>query len=213
MICGVDEAGRGPVMGPLVVGCVYVEDDTVLRKIGVRDSKKLSPKVRERMYDEILSSVNDYSIVILEAKEIDERMKVKNLNEIEMDMFVEATTKIPTDAIYADCPDVDENRFTVELSSRTGNTGAVGRNKADDIYPVVSAASIIAKVTRDRLMDRISEKFGVDLGSGYPSDEKTMSFIRDWIAEHHSAPEYTRTCWEPIKKLLMVSRNTRITDW
>lgn len=148
MICGVDEAGRGPVMGPLVVGCVYVEDDTVLRKIGVRDSKKLSPKVRERMYDEILSSVNDYSIVILEAKEIDERMKMKNLNEIEMDMFVEATTKIPTDAIYADCPDVDENRFTVELSSRTGNTGAVGRNKADDIYPVVSAASIIAKVTR-----------------------------------------------------------------
>ena len=64
MFCGVDEAGRGPVIGPLVVACVYVEDDSSLVEIGVKDSKKLSPKVRERMYQQIIDSVADYSIVI-----------------------------------------------------------------------------------------------------------------------------------------------------
>ena len=68
MFCGVDEAGRGPVMGPLVVGAVYVEDDDILRSIGVKDSKKLTPRRREAMYDEIISAVEGYSIITLSQK-------------------------------------------------------------------------------------------------------------------------------------------------
>ena len=213
MICGIDEAGRGPVMGPLVVGCVYVEDDSELRGIGVKDSKKLTPSVRERMYDEITASVSDYCVVVLSAEDIDEKMGRMSLNDIELEMFAEAASKTHADTVYADCPDVDETRFSASLASAVPGSDIVGRHRADDTYPVVSAASIIAKVTRDRMMQRISEEFGRDIGSGYPSDETTMEFIREWISKNRKAPKHTRTSWEPVKKLLMVSRNTRITDW
>ena len=213
MICGVDEAGRGPVMGPLVVSSVYVEEDSALREIGVRDSKKLSPRQRETMYDQIVEVAEDFSIVVLYADEIDHQMKFMNLNKIELAMFAEAASKIPVDAVYADCPDVDENRFTLELSEKVKGPNIIGKHKADDIYPVVSAASIIAKVTRDRLMKDIAETFGEDIGSGYPSDVVTMEFIRKWIYKNKEPPPHTRCSWEPVKKLLMLSNNTRITDW
>ncbi len=213
MFCGVDEAGRGPVMGPLVVCALFITDDTCLKEIGVKDSKKLTPKARERMYDEIMEAAGDVSLVIASASDIDERMAVMSLNEIELRMFADAVRKRSVTAVYADCPDVNEMRFSSELSSLTGGNTVIGKHKADDTYPVVSAASIIAKVTRDRMIHEISEKFGTDIGSGYPSDRKTMDFITQWIRKNGSAPPDTRNSWEPVKKLLMASKNTRITDW
>lgn len=213
MFCGVDEAGRGSVMGPLVVGAVYVEDDVELRQIGVKDSKKLTPKVRERMYDEIVASAKDYAVVIASAADVDERRKVMSLNEVELEMFREAVSKIPVKRVYADCPDVNEMGFSSSLSVKLGGTDVIGRHKADDTYPVVSAASIIAKVTRDRMIAEISEEFGVDIGSGYPSDEQTMDFIKKWIKDNGISPKHTRNSWEPVRKLLSVSANTKITDW
>ena len=213
MICGVDEAGRGPVMGPLVVCAVYVEDDAPLMEIGVKDSKKLTPKTRERMYDRIIDSVDDYHLEIASASEIDRMMAVKSLNVIELEMFAKAVSKRPVSSIYADCPDVNESRFSTELSSLVEGEDVIGKHKADDTYPVVSAASIVAKVTRDRMIEEIADRFGADIGSGYPSDRKTMDFIEDWIRKNGSPPPDVRRSWEPVKKLLMVSKNTRITDW
>ena len=213
MICGVDEAGRGPVMGPLVVCAVYVEDDAPLMEIGVKDSKKLTPKTRERMYDRIIDSVDDYHLEIASASDIDRMMAVKSLNVIELEMFAKAVSKRPVSSIYADCPDVNESRFSTELSSLVEGENVIGKHKADDTYPVVSAASIVAKVTRDRMIEEIADRFGADIGSGYPSDRKTMDFIEDWIRKNGSPPPDVRRSWEPVKKLLMVSKNTRITDW
>ncbi len=213
MICGVDEAGRGPVMGPLVVCALFIADDTPLKEIGVKDSKKLTPKARVKMFSQITEVADDISVVIASASDIDERMSSVSLNEIELRMFAEAVKKRPVTAVYADCPDVNEMRFSSELSSLTGGNTVIGKHKADDTYPVVSAASIIAKVTRDRMIHEISERFGEDIGSGYPSDKKTMDFITQWIRKNGSAPPDTRNSWEPVKKLLMVSKNTRITDW
>lgn len=213
MFCGVDEAGRGSVLGPLVVGAVYTDDDKVLKEIGVKDSKKLTPKTREKMYDEIISSVPDYSLVIYPADKIDELMGKISLNDIELGMFVEACSKVPVIRVYADCPDVNEERFSNQMSVRMKGTQIVGRHKADDTYPVVSAASILAKVTRDRMVEDISNEFGIDIGSGYPSDKYTMDFIAKWIKENGKAPKYVRTSWEPVRKLLTVSANTKITDW
>ena len=213
MFCGVDEAGRGPAMGPLVVCALFVTDDARLKEIGVKDSKKLTPKAREKMYDEIMEAADDVSLIIASASDIDERMASLSLNEIELRMFADAVKKRPVTAVYADCPDVNEMRFSSELSSLTGGNTVIGKHKADDTYPVVSAASIIAKVTRDRMIQEISEKLGEDIGSGYPSDKKTMDFIAQWIRKNGSAPPDTRNSWEPVKKLLMVSKNTRITDW
>lgn len=213
MFCGVDEAGRGPVLGPLVVGSVYVEDESVLKDIGVKDSKKLTPAVREKMYDQIIDNVPDYSLVIYSAAQIDENMKKMSLNDIELNMFVEAVSKRPVMRVYADCPDVSEERFSNAMALRLNNTTVVGRHKADDTYPVVSAASIIAKVTRDRMIEDIAKEFGCDVGSGYPSDKYTMDFIRKWINDKGVAPKHVRTSWEPVRKLLSVKANTKITDW
>lgn len=213
MFCGVDEAGRGSVMGPLVVGAVYVEDDAFLKDIGVRDSKKLTPKSRERMYDRIISEACDYAVIIASAADVDERREKMSLNEVELEMFREAVSKCQVSRVYADCPDVNEMAFSSALSIRLNNITVIGRHKADDTYPVVSAASIVAKVTRDRMIEDISKEFGTDIGSGYPSDQKTMDFIKEWIKKNGVSPKHTRNSWEPVRKLLSVSANTKITDW
>ena len=146
MFCGVDEAGRGSVMGPLVVGAVYVEDDSELVELGVRDSKKLTPKRREAMFDKILDIADGYSLVTVSAEEIDLRRERETLNEIELAMFVDATSRYPALRVYADCPDVNEMSFQSALTARLGGVDVIARHKADDTYPVVSAASIIRSV-------------------------------------------------------------------
>ena len=200
-------------MGPLVVGAVYVSDDSFLKDIGVRDSKKLTPKMRERMYGQIVSAADRYEVVVISAEDIDRRRERESLNEIELDMFREAVSKMPVNRVYADCPDINEAGFSSALSVRLGNTSVIARHKADDTYPVVSAASIIAKVTRDRMVAEISEEFGTDIGSGYPSDQQTMDFIKKWINDNGVSPKHTRNSWEPVRRLLSVSANTKITDW
>jgi ribonuclease HII len=212
MLCGVDEAGRGSVLGPLAVGAVYSESDAVLIEIGVRDSKKLSPGTRERMYDQI-KDVCAVGIAVVSASEIDRLRKSVSLNEIELNMFVEACSEVPVSAVYADCPDVSEARFSRDMGGKMKGTAIIARHKADDIYPIVSAASIIAKVTRDRLIEDLKREFGADIGSGYPSDCRTMEFIEKWIKDNGSPPPHTRCSWEPVKQMMAVSKNTRISDW
>lgn len=212
MFCGIDEAGRGSVMGPLVVGVVFCEDDKDLVALGVKDSKRLTPKARERIFSE-MAGVADYTIVTVSAGEIDARRARESLNEIEMSMFAEAAGHRKVNRIYADCPDVNESGFSNRLSVLTGNVKVIGRHGADDTFPVVSAASIVAKVTRDRMVEEISQEFGVSIGSGYPSDAETMDFIEKWIKRYGVSPKHTRNSWEPVKRMLSVSANTRITDW
>lgn len=214
MFCGVDEAGRGSVMGSLVVGVVYVESDSHLKEIGVKDSKKLTPRARERLYDDIISTADHWCVVTMCSEEIDEQRKSISLNEIELNMFAEGVSKWSTEQVIADCPDVNEASFTGRLSALVGeDVRVIAKHKADDIYPIVSAASIVAKVTRDRIMDDIREEFGIDVGSGYPSDHYTMDFIRDWIKDNGKAPPHVRTSWEPVREMLSVRKNTSLDDW
>ncbi len=213
MFCGVDEAGRGPVMGPLVVGAVYVEDDTVLRELGVRDSKKLTPRRREALYDEIIGAAEGYSIITASAEDIDARRARMSLNMVEMEMFAEAVSRMPVSRVYVDCPDPNEDKFGNMLSVRIGNTPVTARHKADDTYPVVSAASILAKVTRDRMIADISEEFGEDIGSGYPSDPVTIAFIEKWLKEKGCTPKHTRNSWDTVKNLKSRLLVRKITDW
>lgn len=212
MLCGIDEAGRGPVMGPLVVAAVFADNDALLRKIGVRDSKKLSPSVRERMYGEI-SDAAEFRTVILSAEGIDSERSFRTMNEIEMRMFADAVRGMNVSEVYADCPDVNTSAFSSGLSSLLNGTKVTAEHKADDTYPIVSAASIIAKVTRDRMMEKIANEFGTDVGSGYPSDPVTTEFIAKWIKENGDVPPHTRRSWETVRRMMTVSANTKITDW
>ncbi|MDR3075227.1 MAG: ribonuclease HII [Candidatus Methanoplasma sp.] len=212
MLCGIDEAGRGSVLGPLVVGAVYSESDTAVIGIGVKDSKKLSPRTRERMYDQI-RDVCRTGTVIASASEIDELRKTVSLNDIELGMFVKACSEVPVSVVYADCPDVNEAGFSKDMGMRVKGPEIIARHKADDIFPIVSAASIIAKVTRDRMIEDIQREFGMNIGSGYPSDRYTMEFIEKWIKDNGSPPPHTRCSWEPVRQMMTLSKNTRISDW
>lgn len=212
MHCGVDEAGRGSVMGPLVVGAVFTEDDGVLVDIGVKDSKKLTPKTRERMYSEITSSA-EWTVSIVSAEEIDLRRKTMSLNDLELSMFAEVVSRRPVEVVYADCPDVNEASFSHRMSALVPGAEIIAKHKADDSYPIVSAASIVAKVTRDRMMDDIRDEFGVNVGSGYPSDHYTMEFIGEWIKKNGKAPRHVRCSWEPVRQMLSARANTKLSDW
>ncbi len=199
-------------MGPLVVGCVYTEDDSFLTEIGVKDSKKLTPKARSRMYDQITEATK-WTVVIASAKDIDERRKLMSLNEVELRMFAEAAMAHHTDEVYADCPDVNESVFSGKLGALVPNAAIIAKHKADDSYPIVSAASIVAKVTRDRMIEDIREEFGTNIGSGYPSDHYTMDFIAEWIKKNGKAPEHVRCSWEPVRQMLSARANTKLSDW
>ena len=213
MFCGVDEAGRGPVMGPLVVAAVYVEVDDDLRFIGVKDSKKLTPKKRSQMYEEIIDSVEGYSVKVISAEEIDSLRERMSLNEVELNAFVDVVSKMPVSRVYADCPDVNPMSFKTSMTTKLRNIEVIAEHKADDRYPVVSAASIIAKVTRDRIIEDISAEFGENIGSGYPSDTVTTDFIEKWIKENGRSPKHTRTSWETVKRIQSRCSVRKITDW
>lgn len=201
MICGVDEAGRGPVLGPLVVAGVAVDDEDGLRELGVRDSKKLSPRRREILAEEI-RKVGKIEIRVVGAADIDRLRKSESLNVIEAKCFADIIDTVRAEHVYVDAADVKEENFRKEISKRIGySPEIVSKHGADDIYPVVSAASIIAKTHRDFLIGCIAKELGENIGSGYPSDPKTKDFMMKWYGKHGKFPPHTRLSWKTIKNL------------
>ena len=201
MICGIDEAGRGPVIGPMIVCGVAVDDDSKLRELGVRDSKRLSPRRREELAEQI-KKLAMVEIVEIPAEEIDALRANMSLNEIEAVKFASIIDRLEPDHAYIDAADTDEERFGRMVQAHVrGPVRIVSRHRADDTYPVVSAASIIAKVERDRRVREIEREMGRPIGSGYCTDETTMSFIMDWMARNKCLPPHTRQSWEPAQNI------------
>ncbi len=204
MICGIDEAGRGPVLGPMIVAGVKVNDDGDLIKIGVKDSKKLSPTKREDMELEIKDRC-EFAIRTVPAEDIDALRKSISLNVLEANIFADIIDEMCSedDICYVDSASVDENKFEEMISRKLrSRPKIISRHEADDEYPVVSAASILAKVERDRRTEEISKELGEDVGSGYPSDVKTRQFLESWVSKKGSLPPYTRKSWGTSRDLM-----------
>lgn len=205
LVCGVDDAGRGSVLGPLVIAGISIEQKNIkqLVKIGVKDSKQLSPQSREKLYEQILSLVEGYHVAKIPPKTIDKSVSKNLLNKLEADYMAKVIKKLEADSSYVDSCDVNPKRFGLYISNIAKTGKIVSSHHADRKYPVVSAASIIAKVNRDRAIEKLRKSH--DLGSGYPSDPKTMRFIREWISKNGNVPVFVRRSWKPIKILLNVS--------
>ncbi len=218
IICGIDEAGRGPVIGPLILCGVCFEESQLpfLKKIGVRDSKKLSPKRRKELAKTIKDNCLSFEIIKVSAKEIDKRETDKiTLNRLEELKMADIINKLKPDVIYIDAADVIEERFgkSIERSLDYHPNKIISKHRADDIFPIVSAASIIAKDTRDDVIDKFKAKYG-DIGSGYPSDKRTTDFLRNWIKKNKNFPPFVRISWETTKKILdQEVKNKKITDY
>ncbi len=220
IIAGGDEAGRGAVIGPLVVSVVAIKKsrEKKLSDVGVRDSKLLTRKRREFLYDEIGSLAEEIKVYKIEPAEINSAMASKiSLNELEAVHFAKLIDALssPIRRVYLDSPDVIPEKFGMRIkmvSSKPlkinrirhkAESGAIkifSEHKADSIYPVTSAASIIAKVVRDRSIDRIQDKIGIEIGSGYPSDMKTVNAIRENLASKTFMCN-TREMWMTLKNI------------
>ena len=218
MICGVDEAGRGPVIGPLVVAGVNFNNDLKLIEFKVRDSKKLTPKRREILAVKIKQNCISYEILVIPAKDIDDMRKVMTLNEIEVNAFSKIIKKLKPDICYVDSADVNEKRFKDDiLANLSFKPYIVSKHKADDIYPVVSAASIIAKTKRDEEIRNIAieleKKLNLPMGSGYPADPITQKFLRKWLDRHKSLPPHVRRSWQTTRNILKEKSIKKIDDF
>jgi ribonuclease HII len=205
-VAGVDEAGRGSVIGPLVIAGVLIrqEDLPVLTDLGCKDSKLLTPRRREALAVEIKKVCQDYHVIKLSPKEIDAVVlggrKLHKLNYLEAQVMARVLDALRPGKAYVDASDVLEKRFKRDIMEcMSFKVDIVSEHKADRNYPVVSAASIIAKVERDGEVAKLAEKYG-DVGSGYPSDEKTIDFLELCI-ELGDYPECVRRSWRPAKKV------------
>lgn len=203
MLCGIDEAGRGPLIGPLVMAGVAISEDKLpaLEKLGVKDSKLIAPRRREALFKKIIELVDGYSIVEVSAQEIDQLNAVgTNLNQLEAMKAALIITELSPKKVILDSPEPSDGgqKFAQHVSkhlSEGHDIELIAEHKADMNHKVVAAASILAKVTRDKRVEEIKKIAGVNFGSGYPSDP----LCRKFLAEHFEGniPGYIRKCWAP----------------
>jgi len=207
LVAGVDEAGRGCVIGPLIVAGVMLKEERLpdLTRLGVKDSKLLSAKKREGLAVEIARLAEKHVTVKLLPVEIDRavesRRKLHKLNRLEAQAMAKIIEVLKPDVTFVDAADVLEERFKQHIQEELSfKTKIVAEHKADKTYPVVSAASIIAKVERDKEIAALIGEYG-DFGSGYLADPRTMRFLRQWLQAHSEYPDCVRKSWKPAKKV------------
>ncbi len=240
-ILGVDEAGRGPVIGPLVVCslCIPKSDYGLLKIMGVNDSKKLSRKKREYIFEEIMKFIGNgnwtLGIRISSALEIDSNSINSDLNTLEIELFVDSILKCANEncegVIYADACDVDEKRFGIRLREGLGiklkNWEIISKHGMDSINLVTSAASIVAKVIRDNEIKDLERSLDIEIGSGYPSDPKTIKAVIE-LCNGKFPHDSIRWSWSTVRKVWkelgrgnppirnydgQITVETRIDDW
>nr|MDO8114280.1 ribonuclease HII [Candidatus Sigynarchaeota archaeon] len=209
IVGGADEAGRGPVLGPLVIcaACFPEEEIPFLKDKGVTDSKQLTPKRRDELVDVITGKAIAYELVIFSAQEISKSMENGvNLNDQEIDGFARAINgliqrgAVPR-MMWVDAADVKPERFGERIQAKLkSKINLLAMHKADAIHIPVGAASILAKTKRDALIDELAKEYG-DIGSGYPSDPKTRAFLKEYYATQQRFPPIARTSWDTLKQL------------
>jgi ribonuclease HII len=212
----VDDAGRGPVIGPLVIAGVLVEESKLdlLKSLGVKDSKKLIPDARTRLAEEIPRIVDRYHIVELDAPSLDKVVnrapKFQRLNLLEAKKMAEVVEALRPDVVYVDSSDTDTERFRNNILDKLSyRPKVISEHHADDTYPVVSAASILAKVRRDARIDEIRRQYG-DFGSGYAHDPQTIRFLGDYYRANKEFPPIVRRSWKTLRNIVRNLTQTRL---
>jgi ribonuclease HII len=212
VICGVDEAGKGSVLGPLVIAAVGVTTEADIADIGVRDSKLLSPRERERLYTLIRNTCR-VTTVSIGPLEIDAIRREMTMNACVARAHARAIGRLLPSRAIVDACDVNTFRYAEMVKNHLIKPcEIVSEHHADEKYPVVSAASIIAKVTRDRSIKILTKKYG-EIGSGYPSDPVTITWLTDYIEEHAISPPIARKSWKTVGALLANKNQTRLADF
>lgn len=217
-VLGVDEAGRGPVIGSMFIGGFVVDEDDLekVEDLGVKDSKKLSDSRRENLAEK-LRKMGEPFLKEITASEIDDLREVMSLNEIEIQGFTDVIERSDADKIIVDLPEPDGDRFIRkmknELPARFEDRDFTAEHEADDNFPIVSAASIIAKSARENHVDELKKKYGYDFKSGYPHDKPTIEFLEKYVEEKGELPMETRRSWSTAERILKESEQSGLGDF
>jgi len=208
---GIDDAGRGPVIGPMILaGCILTpEAEKELKKLGVKDSKQLTPKRREFLAEEIKKQATAFNIQITSADEIDksqqEKIKLNELEALEAAKIINELNDGKQDLkVVIDCPSVSILKWEAYLKEHIKNLSTLiisCEHKADQNHVSVSAASILAKSEREKEMDKLKKEYGPEIGSGYTSDSTTQKFVKKY-AEKYANNGIFRKCWATYQKAI-----------
>lgn len=213
LVAGIDEAGRGPVIGPMVFSVVVMKSKDLkkLDDLKITDSKLIPAKERPALFEEIRKVAYEHAILSLSAYEITEWMKTASLNEVEAIKTAELLSSLECtpDVCYVDCPDVLPLRYSENIKGLCKkDTLIVAEHKADLTYKVAGAASILAKVTRDLEISDLCLANG-NLGSGYAHDPITRKWLDDHWDEHRSFPDFVRKRWATVTRKAQLN----LSEW
>jgi len=204
---GTDEAGRGSVIGPLVIASVLVDraGARYLREQGVRDSKRVSPSRRKRLAPVIEQTSLGYVVTYIAPWNIDKyvrrRRKFTTLNRLEAEVVAHHIKELRPFVAYLDSPYPIPRVFRNMVKGVLGDlkVGIVSQNRSESAHVEVAAASVLAKVRRDEVIRELRAKLG-DFGSGYPSDQRTRQFIVGML-NRGERPRYIRWSWRTIDRV------------
>lgn len=219
---GIDDAGRGPVIGPMVLaGCLLDEKaEKELKKLGVRDSKQLTQKRREFLAEKIKENAETFEVSITKPGEIDGlNGKAINLNHLEAIKAAWLINKINKGfkkiKVIVDCPSPNIAKWTDFLKTKIKNLSNLEiscEHKADKNHVSVSAASILAKCVREKEMALLKEKYGPEIGSGYASDATTCKFLVDYSKKYQNDGIFRQT-WSTWKKACAVGEQKKLSEF
>ncbi len=204
LILGADEAGKGPVIGSMFVAGLVIEEEKLFDLVayGVKDSKLLSPPKREILSKKITKIANEIFILEVKPQVIDELRKVMTMNDLMVRSFSQVVEKLVAHRAILDAADVNAARFAERVKKTSKTTmDILAEHKADERYHVVSAASILAKVNRDASMRKLEDVLGQKIGSGYPHDQDTLTFLRNWVKENKELPPCARHSWATAQRI------------
>ena len=186
-----------------------------LVKLGVKDSKLLTPKQRTVLFGKLKKVVKKSKVIIIPPQEIDmavQRHDNLNLNWLEARKSAELINKLKPDTAILDCPSPNIQAYKDYLKNYLANKKIIikAEHKADLKYPIVGAASIIAKVIRDKEIKKIQEKIKEPLGSGYPADPVTQDFLKKYCKKY---PEIFRHSWACYKRVAEQKKQKKLGEF
>ncbi|MDY6765943.1 MAG: ribonuclease HII [Candidatus Nanohaloarchaea archaeon] len=218
-VLGIDEAGRGAVLGSMFIAGVLIDeqDEYELRTMGLKDSKELSDEEREGFVEPIEDLAEATVVREVTASEIDELREVTNLNMIEMRTFAAIIEELEPGEAIIDLPEPDGERFANKIRNELPDgfpaVEITAEHGADDTYPIVSAASILAKSAREAHTAELKGKYGVDFRTGYSHDQDTLDFLADYLEQYGELPEETRMSWSTAQRIVAESEQSGLAEF
>jgi ribonuclease HII len=208
---GVDEAGKGPVLGSMFAAAVRADPETLPDDVG--DSKDIAPTRREELAVAIHDVAEAVTVVEIPVERID--ADDTDMNGLTVAAHAEALRGVvgTGDQGYVDAGDTNAVRFERRVGSRVPvDVDIRAEHGADETYPIVGAASIVAKVRRDTHVAGLTAEYG-DVGSGYPSDPTTRTFLREFVADNDRLPECARRSWQTSQDALAAAEQASLGDF